>query len=101
MKKLLAISLICLSFSTFAMNCKATKDGDESTALKGVGSKSAVIDSYQFDAILVGDTNFILQIFDRRTPSSSARAVISGLQKGQIVSTSLETQDGIFQITCK
>lgn len=101
MKSVLMLTLFCASTQAFAFDCVALKDGEIRVQLQGDSSKSAVIDSYQLDVIEVDANNLVLIIFDRRTPTSSARAVISGRVPGQIVASQLETADGSYQIRCK
>ena len=101
MKSVLMLVLIGVSTQALALECVALKNGEIQAQLQGNSSKSAVVDSYQFDAIEVDANNLVLNIFDRRTPTSSAQAVISGRVPGQIVASQLETTDGSYQVRCK
>ena len=102
MKSVLMLVVIGASTQAFAFNCEALKDGEVQAKFHGnSSSKSALIDSFQFDVIEVDSNNVVLNIFDRRIPTSSARATITGRTHGQIVSYQIETADGSYQVRCK
>lgn len=92
--------LILTSSMASAMDCSASKNDETPISLTGEGQKSTNIDTYQFTAIEAGD-GVVLIVFDRRSPSSSARSVVSDARTGQTISSSLETQDGTFILACK
>ncbi|OFZ47169.1 MAG: hypothetical protein A2381_14335 [Bdellovibrionales bacterium RIFOXYB1_FULL_37_110] len=102
MKNLLFVLIILSSVSAHALDCQASKDGENATPLNFHMEHygSITIDSYQHDVVIIGNS-IVMNIFDRRTPTSSARALSSFPEKGQAISVSLETNDGLYSIKCK
>lgn len=99
MKTIITLLMLFSASATYALDCNASKDDQAAVTFKS--GKSTLIDSYQFDAIEVDSNHLVLIIFDRRTPSSSSRTVLSGRTVRQTVETVLETSEGTYHLVCK
>lgn len=102
MKKLIFLTFIFVAQYSSAFVCTADLNNLNPIEL-GINEESFMtitINNHQFNVITIKQ-RLELNIFSRRNPSESARALVSIPKDNDVIALQLETKDGFYNLNCK